>query len=88
MRHSTWRIDMDKPEFEALTRDMPQYVPPQFDAEVDQILDGFARLIGARKESLTSVDLMMVVRMRLQAAFMDGVIAALKERAREQGVDL
>ena len=58
---------------------MSEFKLPQFDAEVRQVLEAFARVKDA--------ELGPFVRIRLQAAFMDGVLAAL-ERALARGIDL
>lgn len=68
----------DKPDFAALEKNAPQFKPPAFDLQVD--------LIAAM--NCTSSEGRKAVRQCLQAAFMDGVIAALKDRARAQGIDL
>jgi len=69
------------PNCKTLETHARQFDPPTFDAQVATLLTITNRHIPERECSA-------ILRATLRAAFLDGVLAALKDRARAQGVDL
>lgn len=70
----------DNPDFAALEKNAPQFKPPSFDNEISQIY------LAAGGGFPIKAGVLDLIKGRLQAAFMDGVITALKDRARAQGI--